>query len=142
MKLIVKELDGSNEVFQEIIPARNTIVEAVRPHLYLHNCLLNAAELTLEFQDSEGELIASSAAQPVSSISSSDFFHGHVRFYVNAHLKAGTTYRIAIKASSYTFSEASYVGVCSSFDLSAYEADYSPSSGFHAPLDIEIWQRK
>jgi hypothetical protein len=138
LKLLVTELKTS--LFQTVTPDKNTQVEAVRINIYKHN--IPSGTLSLEIHDNAGELIATSATTILASeISSSNFFHGFVRFYVNAQLRKDVAYRIVLKASGYTFSEAAYFGWCNSFDLQVYAPDYTPANGFLAPLSLEIWER-
>lgn len=137
MKLLVHEI--YTEVYQTVIPTKNVNVEAIRPHLYLNN--FPAGNVLVKIHDSSGELVSESEALEISELSTEPYCHGHFRFYIKAHLKAGTTYKIVISTTGYSFSESAYIGVCNSFDLSAYPANYSPNIGVNAPLDIEIWSR-
>lgn len=140
MKLIVFEVK-SDGVYQEVSPNRNVIVEAIRPHLYVHGN--PSGTVKVQIQDASGDLITESEALTIADISNATYFHGKVRFYIDAYLKKDETYRIAIVgASGYSFSESAYVGVCNSFDLSTYDASYAPSVGYQAPLAIEVWERK
>lgn len=137
MKLIVYELNTL--VSQLVRPTKNTIVEAIRPHLYKHNFPLGS--IVVEIQNQDGDLISRSNEVLISDISNADFFHGHIRFDVKAYLQKGIAYRICIKAINYEFSETAYMGVCNSYDLHSYPSEYSPSSGGNAPLDLQIWGR-
>lgn len=139
MKLLVHELQ--DEVYQTITPSRNEIVEAIRPHLYKHN--FPSGSVVVEVHDNIGCLIAQSDSINIADISDANFYHGYIRFYIKAYLKAGTTYRVVIKAQGgYTFSESAYLGVCNSFDFATYPASYEPSLGVNSPLDIQVWTRK
>lgn len=138
MKLIVNEL--KNEIYQIIKTDRNTQVEAVRINLYKHNN--PAGFFTVEIHNNNGELIAASDDTFSSSeISSSSFFHGLVRFNINAQLMKNVSYRIVLKASGYAFSDSAYVGWCSSFDLPIYANEYEQTGAFQAPLSLEVWER-
>lgn len=139
MKLLVSELKTS--IYQVVTPSENTQVEAVRVNLYKHN--FPGGNLTLEIHDSNGELITSSATSlTAGAVSSADFFHGFVRFYINASLMKNVSYRIVLKATGYTFSESAYFGWCVGFDLEVYPPSYDPALGFNAPLALEIWERR
>lgn len=139
MKLLVFEIQEAG-VYQTVKPTRNVNIEAIRPHLYVH--ANPAGTVKVQVQDSSGGLIAESTALTIADISAATYFHGKVRFYINASLRKGETYRIAVVgAGGYSFSESAYIGVCNSFDLSTYDASYSPNVGFNAPLALEIWER-
>jgi hypothetical protein len=138
MKLIVFELNPS--VSQLLRPNKNTIVEAIRPHLYKHNS--PTGSVFVEIQNEQGEFIAQSNTVSIASIADEPFYHGHIRFDIKAYLKKGMVYRIHIKAADgYAFTEAAYVGVCNAYDLSAYPPEYTPNQGASAPLDIQMWCR-
>lgn len=137
MKLLVIELN--NSVSQTIVPSKNTNVEAIRPHIYKHNFPLGT--VAVEIHDTYGELIAQSESLNISEISEQAFYHGYIRFYIKAYLRAGVSYKIVIKTSDYVFSESAYLGVCNSFDLSSYPATYSPNLGVNSPIGLEIWEK-
>lgn len=139
MRLIVHELK-STPLYQKIKPSRNTIVEAIRPHLV--KFANPSGSLKLQIQDSEGNVIAESESLTITDLSEATYSHGKYRFYINAHLKKDTTYRVALLSEGYSFSEAAYVGWCNSYDLSSYDANYTPSTGYSAPLSLEVFERK
>lgn len=139
MKLLVRELDSAS-VYQTIVPLRNTIVEAIRPHLLKYSN--PSGSLKLQIQNEAGLKITESQTVAISSISDGTYFHGKVRFYIDAHLKANTTYRVALIGVGYTFSESAYIGWCNSFDLKSYPSNYTPSEGYHSPLALEVFERK
>ena len=139
MKLLVHELN--NNVYQALTPSRNIIVEAIRPHLYKHN--LPSGNVLVEVLNQAGDVIASSSEVAITDLSGSDFFHGFIKFEINAYLKKDTTYLINIKAKDgYSFSESAYLGVCNSFDFQNYSANYTPNADFNSPLDVQIWERR
>lgn len=140
MKLVVHELTGSGLV-QEITPSKNTLVEAIRPHIYRHN--FATGSLKIQVLNSFNTVLAESDVVSISAIGSQNFFHGYVRFLINIGMAAGVTYKIKLVGQGgYTFSEGSYIGWCNDYDLSKYEASYNPTSLLKRPLDIEIWERK
>lgn len=140
MKLVVHELkdDGVSQVLRA---TRNVIVEAIRPHIYRHN--FAAGSLKVQILDSENTLVAESEAVNISSIGSEDFFHGYVRFYINAYLAKDQDYKFKlVGAGGYSFSEAAYIGWCNGFDLGKYTKTYSNMNSLQEPLDLEVWERK
>lgn len=139
MTLVVHELAAA-ELYQELTPDRNIIVEAVRPHLYRH--LLPIGSLKVKIYLTDGTLVAESDPVTITDIGSNNYFHGYVRFYINAGLQKDVTYRFYLVGSGYTFSESAYVGWCTGLDLGKYPADYIPETDLAYPLDIEVWERK
>lgn len=89
------------------VGSKNAEITAVRPHLVKYGS--PAGSFYIEIQDADGQLIATSNALTAAEISSASYFHGHVRFDVTAGLKAGRVIRVALKATGYTFSEATYI---------------------------------
>lgn len=140
MNLLVHEL--ISELSQEMTTPREAVqVEAVRPHLYKHNEPVGT--IKVQVTDLNDQLIAESDALTITNISDAAFFHGYVTFYVNVQLRPDTTYRFKVVAGGgYSFTESAYVGVCNAFDLEKYSADYSPSNGANACLDLELWRRE
>lgn len=140
MKLIVFEVK-SEGVYQEVTPTRNVNVEAIRPHLIKH--ANPAGSIKVQIQDNNGDLITESSPVAISDLSNSTYFHGHIRFDINASLKKDETYRIAVVGTGgYSFSESDYIGVCNSWEHSSYAASYSPATNEKAPFALEIWERK
>lgn len=139
MQLYVSELD-SNSLYQEIIPNRSSILVAIRPRLYVHGN--PSGSIKLQILDQNNELIAESETLTISNIYSSvgslGYYHGFVRFYVNAYLMKDTPYRIKLVGSGYTFSESAWVGWCSETENPKYTLSSSTGWG----LDLEIWNRK
>lgn len=139
MKLLVHEL--IDELSQEMTTPNEVVqLEAVRPHLYKHNS--PAGSVKVQITDLNDELIAESNTVLITDISDESFFHGYVTFEIDAQLRPETTYRFKLLSVGYTFAENAYVGVCNGFDLSKYEANYSPSEGASSSLDIELWRRE
>lgn len=138
MKLVVHELEAAG-LSQVLRSDKRVNVEALRPHLYRHNF----ASGSLQMQILNGvTVVATSAAVNISDIGSADYFHGYVRFYVNAYLEADTEYTFKLISSGYTFSEPAYIGWCVGFDaLNHYDASYVQASNLEAPLDLEVWAR-
>lgn len=139
MKLIIQELVDS-PLEQVVTPDRNTIVEAIRPHLYRHN--FATGSLQVKIYDSVDNLVGESDPLNIADIMTADFFHGYVRFYVNAYLKKDQSYKIKLVASEdYTFSEAAYIGWANGYDLAKYPNASVPATVYQFPLDLEIWER-
>jgi hypothetical protein len=115
-------------------------VRAVRPHLYI--ALPQASSLTMQILNSGATVIATSETVTVASITTANYFHGYVRFYIDAILAAETNYTFRLQASGYTYSDSSFVGWCSDFDLRKYSLGFSPLIAAEDPLDMEIWEQK
>lgn len=141
MTLILIELQDDN-LMQEIkVQDNNTQVAAIRPHLYRHN--FATGSLFIEVQDTNNRIIATSNTIAISAIGTLDFFHGYVRFDIEASLKANTVYDISLRSTGgYTFAESAYIGWVNDFDLAKYDKNYVPANSFKDALDMEIWERK
>ena len=142
MRLIVHEL--KTELYQEITVGEFPIfLAAVRPHLLVFNRAgLGSAELTIQVQDSRGKKIAESEPLAVADLSAAAYAHKYYRFNVTAALRAGQTYRIALRpGGGYSFSEAAYIAWCNGWDLRRNNASYEVTD-FNAPLDMELWHRR
>lgn len=139
MKLIVNELKAATPTYQSITVNKNSLLVAVRPHLYIHSN--PSGSLKIQILDSNDELITESETLIISDITTSSYFHGYVRFYVNLYLKKDVEYKIKLASTGYTYSKTSYVGWCNGFDLNKYEMDYTPVNLFTYPLDVEFWTR-
>ncbi len=140
MKLVVHELVTSLE---QHLTVQDKIVQvvAVRPHLYRHN--FPTGSLKVEIRDMADALVAESNTVAIADIGSEDFFHGYVRFDVSALLNKDTEYKFKlVHSGGYSFDEAAYCAWCNSFDLERYPKNFSPSSDFRYPMDVEIWQRR
>lgn len=137
MKLIVRPIE--NFVEQILTPTKeNSMVGAVRPHLYIHNC--PGVPLQVRILSLRGSLIAESDVIDTSEITAAPFYHGYVRFLIEANLKKGTKYRFQVAAlSPYTFDSDSYVGVANDYDLRKYQPNPADPPSMLAPLDIEVW---
>lgn len=138
MKLLVVEL--KSELTQTIKPDRSEHIEAIRIHLYKHQEV--TGNIYLELRDENNFLITQSELIPISSIESDGYFHGQVRFNINAHLKELTEYRLVLCHSGYTFDESAYVGWCLDYDFNTYPKDYFVDSPLKSSFDYEIWSRK
>ncbi len=140
MKLIVHELEAV-ALEQSLTASRNILVEAVRPHIYRHN--LPTGSLKVRIRNSSDVLVAESEEVEIADIGSDNFFHGYVRFFINAYLASGQTYKFQlIGTDGYTFGEAAYCGWVNAYDLNKYLLSYVAVDSLRSPLDIEIWERK
>jgi hypothetical protein len=139
MKLIVHELTGAG-LEQIVTPTKNTIVVAVRPHLYRHNFATGSLKVQVL---TEGDvLINESETVDIADIGEMDFFHGYVRFDVSAYLAKDTAYKIKlVGGDGYTFDDSAYCGWANGFDLQKYPTNEAPSNSFEYPFDLEIWER-
>lgn len=142
MKLIVHELDSP--IVQEItVGSKAMQIEAVRPWVYKHNTASGGIKMRIKSTldvvlfESEEILISDITA------ATGNYFHGPVRFYIDAALQANTNYKVEmISTGAYTFSESSYVGWCNGFDLKFIANDYTPSGPLEDALLIEFWSKK
>ena len=136
--LAVEELKTT--LNQEILVGDNNLnVEAVRPRIYKHNA--PAGSLQVQIRDTNDKIIASSNSVTISSVSASAFFHGFIRFDINAGLKAGTTYRLFLVPSGYTFAESDYIGWVKDHEDRQVGIEYTPNAGFQSPLGTQVWTR-
>lgn len=137
MTLLVTELIGT--VSQSVVPSKNDNVQAIRVGLYKHNN--PAGSFKLEIQNAEGKLIASSNNLSAADISSSNFYHGLIKFEINVHLKKNQEYKIVLTSTGYSFSESAYIGWCNTFDLSSYSPSYEVINNIYSPLRLEFWSK-
>ncbi len=125
------------------VGTRKLDLYAIRPHLYIHGA--PAGSLKLQVTDANGSLIDQSETLAISALNSGitslGFAHGFFRFLIDTSLKASTTYGVSLVATGYTFAEAAYVGWCKDFDLRKVSADYTPNTGDHSALNMELWER-
>ena len=136
MKLIVHEIATS--VSQKLRPEKNTQVEVIRPHIYVHN--KPTGTLKVQVATSDGLLIAESDEVNIQDMTTLPYFHGYIRFDVSAHLKRDVEYTVSVVAGGgYTFSESGYVGVCNDFDSRKYNTSATVTNPQYAPLDLEVW---
>ena len=136
MKIIVHEI--LTAVSQILTPSENTIVSVLRPHIYVHNKPVGTLKVQISTVDDE--LIAESNEIDIQTMTTLPYFHGYVRFDVNAFLKANVQYKVSVVAGGgYSFSETGYCGVCNDFDLRKYETDVPVTHPRFAPLDVEVW---
>jgi hypothetical protein len=131
-------------ITQEIETGDDVVfVEALRPHLLKFNN--PAGSLFMEIRDLSDNLLFTSESITIQSIhdaAGDDYFHGPVRFLINASLAANTKYKVLLKASGYTFSELAYIGWCNGFDLAIVPDSYTPISDLDKGLILEMWERK
>lgn len=139
MKLIIHELTDTG-LEQVIVPEKNTIVEAIRPHIYRHN--FADGNLKLIIQNADAELVAESDPVNIADIGSMNYFHGHVRFDIDAYLEGGEEYTvILVGENGYDFNESAYVGWVNGHDLATYPINGTPNSHYNYPLDLQVWER-
>lgn len=137
--LVVIECDPDT-VYQQIVADKNMFVVALRPHLYIHGS--PAGSVKVQVLDTNNRVVAESATQTITSLKTESYAHGYIKFDINASLRKGTSYRLAVVCGGgYTFSESNYIGVCLDWDSPKVECSYSPNTGFNAALDFEIWER-
>lgn len=138
MRIVVFEVNTTAVRQKLTTGAKPVMVSAIRPYIYKH--LAPAGSVYLQIQDSAGNKIKDSEVIAISTLSVSNYFHGFYRFLVNFGFAANTTYYIELKTTGYTYASNAFVGWCSSFDLqNSIGVTYSPSSGFSAPLGLQLW---
>lgn len=144
MQLLVEELGQSySAIKQKITVGANPIyVYAVTPHIF--KWLNPAGSLYVRLEDSSQTTITTSSAVTIQSITDAtgNYFHGRVRFYLNAILAANTSYYISLISSGYTFSEAAWVGFVNDYDLQIVDRNYTPLSSIECPFLIGLWGYK
>lgn len=137
MTLIVHEIKDF-QIYQSVKPDENTMVQVVRPHLYIKGTCSGIVRVQITTLDDV--LISVSNEINITDISPSGEYHGYVSFNLNAHLKKDELYKIQVVCSgAYSFSESAFVGVCNGYDLAKYEHAQPITHQRFAPLDIEIW---
>ena len=147
MQLILQEL-GISAPFDELVQTitapsdRDLTVTAIRPHLYKHNA--PSGNLKLQILDSTATtVIAESEEILITDISAANYFHGYVRFYIDARLAKGTDYVCRLLSTGgYSFSESDYIGLCLDYDLAKYAKSYTPGNNYETAYDLEIWEKK
>ena len=141
MRLLVHEL--VTELYQEItVDHIPRVVGAIRPHLLVFNRPGLTGALRLEIRDTRNRVVAVSETLNLSDLSVLAYAHKYYRFYIDAHLRAGATYRVAlVPGGGYSFSEAAYVAWCNGWEHRRLNSSYSFGE-LDAPLDMEIWERR
>lgn len=139
MKIIVHEMYGTS-LEQTITPTKNSLVEAIRPHIYISS--LASGSLYMQITNSLDEVLATSDTVNITDITTANYYHGYVRFYINFYMKANTTYKVKLVSNGITYTTANYVGWANSYDLNKYPIGYTPGTSDRYPLDMEIWTRK
>ena len=137
MHLIVHELNSYPLKQKVVAPDRNVDIVHVRPHLYKHGS--PSGTFAVQIQNSSGRVIATSNYLSYSDISSATYFHGYIRFDLDAHIRPLSTIYIALVSDSYTFSESNYIGWCNAYEFNRYSSNTRDSE--FAELDFEIWEK-
>jgi hypothetical protein len=139
MRLYLEELE--TELSQRVKADKITQVTYIRPHLYLHN--IPSGSVKLQIWDSSGSTqIAQSDTIQFSNITTSNEYHGYVRFSINALLNKDTYYLMKIVSSGgYTFDESAYCAVCRDLGFKKYEYSVPATAVKNVPLDLEIYSK-
>lgn len=140
MTLVIHELTSN---LDQVIttPDRDIIVEAIRPHIYRHR--FPTGSLKIQIYDSLNALVSESEVIQISDIGTLGFFHGYVRFYINAYLAKNSSYKIRlVSQGGYTFDESAYCAWVNGYDLAKYQPSLPLPDGISFPLDYEIWELK
>jgi len=139
MHLIVFELVTSR--YHNYVPTGSVKqVEVIRPRLYRHGS--PAGTVKVQILSNAAALIAESNSRTIADIGTGTHWHGMANFTIAASLTPGTTYRIQVITSGYTFDENAYLGWCNGFSLGRYETTYPDDNQWVKPLDVEIWTRQ
>jgi hypothetical protein len=136
MKLVVHELVTT--LSQAVRCEATSNVTAIRVNIYKHNSPSGSLQVQLRHNN---QVIATSEAIAISSVSSAAFSHGLVRFYISAQLQAGQTYELVLVPTGYTFTEPAYVGWCADFDFNTYPTTSPVTHPLLAPLHFEFWTK-
>jgi hypothetical protein len=115
-------------------------INSIRPHLLRFG--LPAGDVNLELRNAGGDVITVSDSMAITDIGTGTYWHGYIQFQLSAQIRPDTLYSIALVSSGYSFSEGGYLGWVNGFDLGKYPGSYAGASGWSAPLDLEIWNRK
>ena len=139
MKIIEHEL--FNTLSQEFTATKNHDIVAVRPKIYVHNS--PAGSLKVQRQDQNGLVIDESNSVAINTISTEPFFHGYVRFDMLTPVKEGEIFKLALVGDGgYSFSQGSFIGWLTDWDLRKYTATYFNPIGVRAPFDVEFWEKR
>lgn len=142
MKLVVYELDSP--IVQEITVGDKAIqLEAIRPWIYKHNS--PSGGIKINIKSALDVLLFESEEILISEITAATgaYFHGPVRFYIDASLQSNTNYKIELEPTGgYSFSESGYVGWCNGYDLKFIANDYTPVGPLEDALLMEFWSKK
>lgn len=132
MQLVVSEL--ITNLSQEVVATSNLNIEAIRPRLLKYGS--PAGSLLLNVKDANNKKIVSSETISIASISTADYFHGLVRFYVDVSFKSGSTYIIELASTGYTYNSSHWVGWIFDYDMRVVDG---PNGAVH---QLELWERK
>lgn len=138
--LLVHEM--RDVVYQEItVKHLNMDVEAIRPHLYIHN--KPSGTVQVQIRDLNDKKVAVSNTLTIADLTTLNYCHGYFKFDIRAALRATEVYRIAlITGGGYSFSESAYLGWCNGWDSRPGFASYALPLGTRAPLDFEVWENR
>lgn len=136
MRLYVETIE--TEVSQVFKPTKNVMVGALRPHLFIKNN--PSGTLKVQITTEDDTLVAESEAIQISDITDATYYHGYVRFYINAYLRENTKYKFKVVAGgSYSFSEPSHCAVVRDYYTQRYERINPVTHPSFAALDFEVW---
>lgn len=143
--IIVTELgieSALNTLAQQFtVGSESKYIYAVRPHLYKHGN--PSGSLVMKLYESNGTTLrATSESIALSSIGSTTFFHGKIRFLINSGLVASTNYYLKLESSGYTYNASNFVGWCRDFDDRIYTANFTTNLGMSSPYFFEFWTKE
>lgn len=141
-KLLLHEVNqATSNLKQKFTCVGNKDIYAVRLHLYKHQN--PTGTLAVYLTDTNGRKIATSPTVDLTTIGSTSYYHGFVRFVLSsgdACLRDGESFLLELVPGSYTFAEANYVGWVTDFGHKRkYSAPYLDGDDFLSPLDVEFW---
>ena len=142
MTLGLIELNSDN-LKQEVRSTRAQHIAHIRPHVLKFDS--PSGSIAMQIQDVNGKIIATSNFLTGAQISSATYFHGYIRFDINASLSSDTVYNISMRSTGgYSFAEANYFGwILEHNDFRKYQPKTGIDiDGMSSALDFEVWERK
>lgn len=151
MHLILEELPDSTAENQLLQPiwnknGRPVHVKHLRPHIYKH--LAPSGSFYMAITDVFQNVIAASNSLTATQINSANYFHGYVRFDIDAYLPKTvegnfyTYYYLSLRSTGYTYSDSAFIGWCYDYDRAQFDLEYTPVGDLDMPFGCEIWESK
>lgn len=115
----------------------------IRPHIFKH--LAPAGSFYLQLQNFIGSKIADSNSLTAAEISSANYFHGYIRFDINASLQPSnssplTWYRLQLKSTGYTYDANAFIGWCINYEDFDLDVDYTIGGDLDRPFGLQFWE--
>jgi len=141
--LLIDELRTSLE--QDFSVTSRNEVAAIRPRLYFQNDPTGTFTISIY----EGVTLLGSSSLTMTEIlantgwSAGQYHYGRIRFSFDLPviLQHGVSYTIKLTSSGYTFSEASYLGWCKSWDnlINTFVDEATITDDLERAFDYELW---